>query len=331
MVQFGVFVPQGWRRDLSEIADPVEQYEAMTTVAEAADAEPSLDSIWVYDHFHTTPTPEMETTFECWTATATLARDTERVKIGQMVGCNGYRHPALYAKIASTVDVASHGRLLAGIGAGWYEHEWRAYGFGGAGAAEAGPGEFPAVPERMRMFREAVEIIHKMWTEPRPTHRGTHYTIDGPINEPKGADGHPPLWIGGGGEQVTLKLVARFADACNVGGGDAATVKHKLEVLKRHCDDAGRNYDEIVKSTSVNAYPIAQGVDPAKATAAVRGSTSYEAFAKDNWVGTPDELAGRLQPVVEAGATYIIFYLPGLAYDIEPLHRLAREVVTRVG
>ena len=88
------------------------------------------ESIWVYDHFHTIPQPTMETTFECWTITATLARDTERVRIGQMVGCNGYRNPALYAKIASTVDVASHGRLDAGIGAGWYEHEWRAYGYG---------------------------------------------------------------------------------------------------------------------------------------------------------------------------------------------------------
>ncbi|MFT4040919.1 MAG: LLM class flavin-dependent oxidoreductase, partial [Thermomicrobiales bacterium] len=129
-VKFGVFVPQGWRMDLVDIADPVAQFEAMTAVAKAADADPAWESIWVYDHFHTVPEPTLETTFECWTITATLARDTQRVRIGQMVGCNGYRNPALYAKIASTVDVASHGRLDAGIGAGWYEHEWRAYGYG---------------------------------------------------------------------------------------------------------------------------------------------------------------------------------------------------------
>ena len=180
-VRFGVFVPQGWRMDLVEIADPVEQFEAMTAVAKAADADPAWDSIWVYDHFHTVPEPLLETTFECWTITATLARDTSRVSIGQMVGCNGYRNPALYAKIASTVDVASHGRLYAGIGAGWYEHEWRAYGYG-----------FPETPERMRMFREAVEIIHKMWTEDYPTFEGRHYTIDGPINEPKGVQQAAP-------------------------------------------------------------------------------------------------------------------------------------------
>ncbi|MCA9879768.1 MAG: LLM class flavin-dependent oxidoreductase, partial [Thermomicrobiales bacterium] len=119
-VKFGVFVPQGWRMDLVDIADPVEQFEAMTAVAKAADTDPAWDSIWVYDHFHTVPEPTLETTFECWTITATLSRDTERVKIGQMVGCNGYRNTAIYAKIASTVDVASHGRLYAGIGAGWY-------------------------------------------------------------------------------------------------------------------------------------------------------------------------------------------------------------------
>ena len=164
-VRFGVFVPQGWRLDLVEIRDPIEQFEAMTAVAKAVDADPAWDSIWVYDHFHTVPEPTLETTFECWTITATLARDTNRVNIGQMVSCNGYRNPALYAKIASTVDVASHGRLYAGIGAGWYEHEWRAYGYG-----------FPETPERMRMFREAVEIIHKMWTEDYPTFEGRHYT-----------------------------------------------------------------------------------------------------------------------------------------------------------
>ena len=115
-VKFGLFVPQGWRMDLVQIKDPIEKYEAMTKVAQAADRGP-WDSVWVYDHFHTMPEPKLEATFECWTITSTLVRDTKRVRVGQMVGCNGYRNPALYAKIASTVDVASHGRLNAGLGA----------------------------------------------------------------------------------------------------------------------------------------------------------------------------------------------------------------------
>jgi F420-dependent oxidoreductase-like protein len=287
-VRFGVFVPQGWKMDLVEIADPVEQYEAMTAVARAADAGP-WDSIWLYDHFHTVPEPTVNTTFECWTATATLARDTSRVNIGQMVGCNGYRQPSLYAKIASTVDVASNGRLYAGIGAGWYEHEWKAYGYTWTG-----------IPERMAEFREAVEIVHRMWTEERPVFHGKHYTIDGPINEPKGVrKPHPSLWIGGGGEKVTLKLVAQYADACNVGGGDPDLVRQKLAVLRGHCDRLGRDYDSIIKSTNIE-------LDLTKSSA--------------------DTIAD-VERVLEAGADYVIFYIPRVAYDHDPLHRLAAEVV----
>ena len=321
-IKFGVFVPQGWRLDLIEIEDPIEQFEAMTAVARAVDNDPTWDSIWVYDHFHTTPRPEPETTFECWTITATLARDTERVRIGQMVGCNGYRNPALLAKIVSTIDVASHGRLNAGIGAGWYEHEWRAYGYG-----------FPDIPERMRMFREAVEILHAMWTQDKPQFSGRHYTIDRPINEPKGVQKpHPPLWIGGGGEQVTLKLVAQYGDACNVGGGDPVVIRQKLDVLRRHCESVGRDFDAIVKSTSVNLLLLESGRDPETATATARAplGMSHEEFSKNFWVGTPDEIAQRLRPVIAAGIDYIIFYMPRLAYDHRPLAQFATDVAPQL-
>src|SRR5207248_1424410 len=240
-VKFGVFVPQGWRMDLVRIKDPIEKYEAMTRVAQAAD-QGGWDSIWVYDHFHTVPEPKPEATFECWTITSTLVRDTKRVRVGQMVGCNGYRNPALFAKIASTVDVASHGRLFAGYGAGWYEHEWRAYGYG-----------FPETPERMARFREGVQIIHKMWTEDRPTFSGKYYAIDKPINEPKGAkpERKIPLWIGGGGPRVTLRLVAQYGDACNVGNGRPEVIAEKLAILQAHCERENRDYAEITRSTEI--------------------------------------------------------------------------------
>ncbi|WP_430786096.1 LLM class F420-dependent oxidoreductase [Actinoplanes sp. G11-F43] len=289
-IGFGVFVPQGWRMDLVEIADPVEQYEAMTAVAKLADAGP-WDSVWVYDHFHTVPEPTMNTTFEAWTVTSTLARDTSRVNIGQMVGCNGYRHPSLYAKIASTVDVASHGRLYAGLGAGWYEHEWKAYGY-----------EWAEVPERMAAFREAVEVVHKMWTEDRPVFAGKHYRIDQPINEPKGVrKPHPSFWLGGGGEKVTLKLVAKYADGCNFGNGDPEIFRQKAAVLRAHCDKLDRDYDRIKKSTSVM-------FDPAESTA---------------------DTVARLERLAEAGADYFIVYIPRVAYDHEPLLRFAEEIIPR--
>jgi len=314
-VRFGVFVPQGWRMDLVEIEDPVEQYETMTRVARAADDEEAWDSIWVFDHFHTVPTPEMETTFECWTITATLARDTKRVKVGQMVTCNGYRNPALLAKIASTVDVASHGRLYVGLGAGWYEHEWRAYGYG-----------FPETRDRMGMFREAVEIVHRMWTEDYPEFQGTYYTIDRPINEPKGVQKpHPPLWIGGGGERVTLRLVAKWGDACNI-GGDVETLRHKLEVLERHCDEVGRNFEEIIKSTGIAVHLVQSEATAERETAKARGDQPYEEYVKSTVVGTPEMVRDRLQPYVDIGIDYFIVSIPRNAYDLEPQARFAREV-----
>jgi F420-dependent oxidoreductase-like protein len=314
-VRFGVFVPQGWRMDLVEIKDPIEQYEAMTRAAQAADQDEAWDSIWVFDHFHTVPTPELETTFEAWTITATLARDTRRVKVGQMVTCNGYRNPALLAKIASTVDVASHGRLYCGVGAGWYEHEWRAYGYG-----------FPETRERLAMFREAVEIIHRMWTEPYPEFHGKYYNIDRPINEPKGVQKpHPPLWIGGGGEKVTLRLVAKWADACNV-GPDPETVRHKLEVLRGHCDAVGRTYDEIIKSTGVSVHLVESERTAERETAQARGDKSYEDYARQTIVGTPEMVRERLQRYVDVGIDYFIVSIPRNAYDLTLQQRFAREV-----
>ena len=299
--------------DLQEIADPIEQYEAMTRVAKAADALPGYDSVWVYDHFHPIPTPVPATVFECWTITAALARDTQRVNVGQMVTCNGYRNPALLAKMASTVDVLSHGRLYCGLGAGWYEHEWRAYGYG-----------FPETRERMRAFREGVEIVYRMWTEDQPRYAGEHYTIAEPINEPKGArKPHPALWIGGGGERVTLKLVARYADACNI-GGDPETLRHKFAVLREHCDKVGRDYDNIIRSTSLEDVVLLRPGEDRESAVQRANSATGVSFA-----GTTDQLAARIQALVDAGVNYVILSFPRLAYDHEPLRRFADEVIPR--
>jgi F420-dependent oxidoreductase-like protein len=313
--KFGIFAPQGWRRDLSEIKDPIEQYEAMTTVAKVAD-EGAWDSIWVYDHFHTVPVPALEPTFECWTATATLVRDTHRVNVGQLVGCNGYRNPALYAKIASTVDVASHGRLYAGIGAGWYEHEWRAYGY-----------EWFDTPVRMRRFREAVQIIHKMWIEDYPTFEGEHYRIDRPINEPKGVrKPHPMFWIGGKGEKVTLRLVAQYGDACNI-NDEPEEIARRLEILRGHCDAVGRDYEEITRSSEIYVHLIEQGNDPVRATAAFRRETPYEDFARQYIVGTPADVAEKVESLNAVGIDYVIMYVAGVAYEPDLVRLLDAEVV----
>jgi len=193
-LQFGVLVPQGWTMDLAGIKDPVEAYETMTKVAQTAD-EVGFASAWLVDHFHTIPHPSQEVTFECWMSTVALARDTRIIRIGQMVTCNSYRHPALLAKMASTVDVLSHGRLNVGIGAGWDEDEYRAYGYGYT---------YPDGPERLRQLREAVRVMLAMWKEQEAHFEGTYYQVRGTlsggqvtINQPRGIQQpHIPLLIG---------------------------------------------------------------------------------------------------------------------------------------
>ena len=297
-IKFGTFVPQGWRMDLVEIQDPVAKYEAMTQVGLVAE-QAGYDSIWVYDHFHTVPTPEIEACFEAWTITAALARDTSRIKLGQMVTCNGYRNPALLAKIASTVDVLSNGRLLCGLGAGWYEHEWRAYGY-----------DYPELRDRMRAFKEACEIVIKMWTEEKASFQGEYHTVDGAINEPKGVQTpHIPLWIGGGGEKVTLKLVAKWGDASNF-EGDFATMRHKMDVLKQHCLEQGGDFDALDRSTNLNIFLLADGDDPEKATAKARGDRSLEEFSRGTFVGTVTEVNAHIEQLAALGINYVLTYFP---------------------
>ena len=179
----------------------------------------------------------------------------------------------------------------------------------------------------MGMFREACEIIHRMWTQDYPEFKGKYHTIDRPINEPKGVQTpHIPLWIGGGGEKVTLKLVAQWGDACNV-GGDPATVRHKLDVLKGHCDTVGRSYDEIVKSTGITVHLVENERDAEQETSRARGEQSYQEYAQSTIVGTPATVRERLQSYLDAGIDYFIVSIPRNGYDQEMQNRFAREVV----
>src|SRR5437660_3452264 len=298
-MKFGVIVPQGWRMDLVGIQDPVEAYETMTHVAQTAE-ELGYDSIWLYDHFHTVPVPTQEVTFECWTSTAALARDTTRVRIGQLVTCNSYRNPALLAKMASTVDVLSHGRLTFGIGAGWYEHEYKAYGY-----------EYPDDPIRLRYLREGVQIILKMWHDEEASVEGKYYRVHGAINQPKGVQKpHIPLLIGGGGEKVTLKLVAQYGDACNIGHLDKAGLEHKFAVIKQHCENIGRDYNSIKRTVLFNcAIAKTDEEAMAKAEPFARNITSGRIREKA-LVGTPEAIRQHIEEIEEAGAQELIIFLP---------------------
>ncbi len=312
-MQFGISLPQGWTMDLASIKDPVEAYEAMTRVAQTAD-EAGYNSVWLVDHFHTIPQPSQEVTFECWTTTAALARDTKRVRIGQLVTCNGYRNPTLLAKMASTVDVLSHGRLNFGIGAGWYEHEYRAYGY-----------PYPDAPERLRMLREAVQVIRAMWEQEEAVFEGKYYQVSGAINQPKGVQKpHIPLLIGGGGEKVTLKLVAQYGDACNV-NGSLATLQHKFSILKEHCETVGRDYNSIHR-TSNSLCVIADTDEEAQAripeiARARMGDTLTTAL-----IGSPQTIRQRLAAYEAVGVQELILMFPDVL-QLDSLRRFAQEII----
>jgi len=204
-MRFGAFVPQGWRLDLVGI--PVdEQWETMLKVAKTIEAS-GYESLWVFDHFHTVPIPTQEVTYEAWTLMAALAVSTDTVRLGQMCTCNSYRLPSYLAKVASSIDALSGGRVEMGIGAGWYEHEYKGYGY---------PFDKPSV--RIGRLRESVEIMRKMWTEEHVSYDGKHYQLDGAICQPKPVqEPHIPFWVAGGGEQLTLNVAARYAQYTNFG------------------------------------------------------------------------------------------------------------------
>jgi F420-dependent oxidoreductase-like protein len=299
--------------DLAQIKDPVEAYETMTRVAQTAD-EVGFASAWLVDHFHTIPYPAQEVTFECWVSTAALARDTRTIRIGQMVTCNSYRHPALLAKMASTVDVLSHGRLNFGIGAGWYEHEYRAYGYA-----------YPEAPERLRQLREAVRLILAMWQEEETHFEGASYQVRGAINQPKGVQQpHIPLLIGGGGEQVTLKLVAQYADACNV-GDDPASVKQKLAVLKQHCERLGRDYESIHRTSSTLCL-LADSDEQALAQLPAERKAGLGNRVQTALIGSPETIRQRLVAYEEAGVQELLLrFVDGT--NLEALRRFAQEFI----
>lgn len=331
-MRFGAFVPQGWRFDLVGI-DPARQWDVMSGLASTIDADPNWESLWVYDHFHTTPQPSDQATHEAWSLMAAYAASTARVRLGQMCTCMSYREPTYLAKVAATIDVISGGRVEMGIGAGWYEHEWRAYGYG-----------FPPAGERLGRLREGVDIFRQMWTTGSATLDGKHYQVDGALCHPQpvqttSEENRIPIWVAGGGEKVTLKIAAQYADYSNF-DGTPSTFKAKSAVLERHCEDLGRDFSSITRSAN---YNVLIG-SPAQIDATVRhwqermapylGSQKAQeyaaAFREQPLVGEPEQIIEALQGLQAAGMEYAICYFPDAAYDDTSLRRFSEEVIARV-
>ncbi|MCL4507859.1 MAG: LLM class flavin-dependent oxidoreductase [Chloroflexi bacterium] len=249
-------------------------------------------SAWVADHFvpwanFQSPTTD---TYECWTTLCYLAGLFKDYTLGSIVMSQSYRNPALIAKMGATLQALTGGRFVLGIGAGWKRDEYAAYGI-----------EFPSPATRIHQLEEAVQIIRSMWTQTHSTFHGRYYHVDDAICEPKPQPA-PPLLIGGGGKQLTLKVVAQYADWWNLPGGTYENYRSLLDVLRGHCDTVGRDYDSIVKTWGNETVAVAPAHDAALKMAQASPFYSPESAL----VGTPDKVAAQLQRFTALGVQHFI-------------------------
>jgi F420-dependent oxidoreductase-like protein len=281
-IWFGVHVPPEGR-DFQEMQHICQSIEAM-----------GYDLFTITDHFMNmrNPVDSSNHPLECWTTLAALAAVTDRIKLGPLVSCYGYRRPTVLAKMATTVDIISHGRLIMGLGAGWHEAEFQGF-----------MDSFPSIPKRLRGLRETINICTRMFRQERTSYNGQLYHVNNVLNAPQPVQSPIPLLIGGGGEQVTLRLAARYADISHFFAQNTELLDHKLEVLRHHCKDVGRSYQDIRKATSMNIFFQSS-----------RGTDGYT---------STNEAIEAIQGYIDRGIGLITFRFTGL----EALQQLATDVL----
>jgi F420-dependent oxidoreductase-like protein len=293
MTRFGLQIP-----NFTFDAPDTELFGRVVELAQAAE-ETGFDSVWVMDHFYQLPPlggPE-KPMLESYTTLGALGASTERVKLGALVGGVTYRNPALVAKCATTLDVITGGRAICGLGAAWFDVEHEGLGF-----------EFPPAPVRLSRLEEAAQIVRAMFTEDSPSFEGRYYRIKEARNIPRPIrPGGIPIMIGGGGERRTLRIVAKYADMCNL-FGDAEDLAHKFGVLRKHCDDVGRDYEDITRTrlaTMIVTETSEQG----------RGmldglSKAVDRRAGSFTIGTEKEILAQIEELEAVGVQYFIFNMP---------------------
>ncbi|MDW3645332.1 MAG: LLM class F420-dependent oxidoreductase, partial [Nitrososphaeraceae archaeon] len=317
ILQFGlqkpIFTFDYRGNDTSQIIDSLKK---LATTAE----NNGFDSFWVMDHFHQIPMigKVEEPMLESWTTLSVVAGLTTKIKLGTLVTGIMYRYPAILAKVAATLDVLSKGRLFMGIGAAWNEEESNAYGI-----------HFPAASERMSRLEEAIQIIRKMWTEePSASFNGIYYQIRNAYCNPKPIQKpSPPILVGGSGERKTLKIVAKYADACNL-FGSAETVKRKLNILKEHCKSVGRDYNSILKTKlSIIVVEDEKQTSEKKIEQIFKGMPE-EQIREFAIHGTPEEVIRQIESFEQVGIQYLIVDLDPTR-ELEALDVFANKIIKK--
>ena len=315
-MRLGAFVPQGWKLEYTGVP-AAEAWARSVEVARIAEAV-GYDHVWVYDHVETVPRREPTHVFEAWTTLAALAVLTERVELGQLVTCATYRNAGLLAKEAACVDVISGGRVIFGIGAGWYEEEYESYGWG-----------FPSARDRLRILEETVAAVQLLWTEETAEFAGEFVRLDGAYCDPKPLR-RPPVWIGGGGEKVTLRIAAQLADATNWQVGLDGFVR-KSAILAEHCERLGRDPATITRTHGPDCRLFDTDADLRRWLDSPGGGhhwgrTPHDEYVRDNFVGTVEQVAAQVQGFLDAGCEEFVLWFRDYP-STESLERFRAEVV----
>jgi F420-dependent oxidoreductase-like protein len=319
-IRFGAFVPQGWKLEYQGWS--ARDAWARTVELAARAEQLGYDHLWVYDHVETVPRREPAHLFEALTTLAALSQRTTSIRLGQLVTCAAYRNAGMLAKQAAGIDVMSGGRLILGLGAGWYEREYAAYGY-----------RFPSPRERLAILEETVVAVRRLWTEETVSLEGEHVHLDEAYCDPKPLQQLPEIWIGGGGERVTLRIAARHADATNWQVGLDAFVR-KSELLRAHCDAEGRDFAEITRThapdcrifddeAALHAWLDAPGGGH------LWGRDDHETYVRDSFVGTVETVTQKVQAYVDAGCREFVLWFRDFPAS-DSLERFALEVIPSV-
>ncbi|MHA1212453.1 MAG: LLM class F420-dependent oxidoreductase [Candidatus Heimdallarchaeota archaeon] len=287
------------------------------------------DSIWSSDHFFLDDKSEERNCMDAWTLLSALAAVTKKIRLGTLVTCNSYRYPAVLAKVAATVDMISNGRLFFGFGAGWKEMEYKAYGI-----------PFPSTVDRLYQMEEAIVIIKRLWTEPKVTFTGKYYQIEDAVSAPKPIQKpHPPIMIGGMGEKILLRMVAKYADYCNF--FLRPNLERSLEILKAHCKVAGRDYNDLGKSLFAVGIPVFVSDSEEEIEAYLKDTAKkydrpldqlkerIKQGAPGSWVGTPDDLIERFEYLDSLGFDYYQIMFPGFDDSIVDASKIFADKVIK--
>lgn len=318
MTRLGLQLPSFTFRDVPDDR----MFERIAEIATTAEAS-GFDSFWVMDHYHQIANVGSVTDpmLEAYTVLAGVAARTSTIRLGAMVTGVTYRNPAFLAKVVTTLDVVSSGRAILGIGAAWNQEESRAYGY-----------DWPSTRERFERLEDALQICRAMFAQPETTFHGRVHHVKGALNIPQPVQtGGPRILIGGGGERKTLRLVARYADMWN-GFGDLATIRHKLDVLRKHCAEVGRDLADIV-TTHLGTAIVAPTQEEAKrrrdAWQTEKGIDDATVDLRLTW-GDPEMVGAKAREFLDAGLDGLIFNMPAGSTPDE-VALLGRTLSTSVG